>query len=88
MHQIQNVAIVRQKRSYALDALRGFAILAMILSGTISYQLLPAWMGCTMLKKPHQITFLIPMCPDLNPLKRAIKKDPSTFNTVRIRQID
>lgn len=36
MHQVQNIAIASQKRSYALDALRGFAILAMILSGTIS----------------------------------------------------
>lgn len=33
-----------QKRAYALDALRGFAILAMVLSGTISYGILPAWM--------------------------------------------
>ncbi len=44
MHQAKNIAIASQKRSYALDALRGFAILAMILSGTISYQILPAWM--------------------------------------------
>lgn len=33
-----------QKRAYALDALRGFAILAMVLSGTIAYGILPAWM--------------------------------------------
>lgn len=31
-------------RSYALDALRGFAILTMILSGSISFGNLPAWM--------------------------------------------
>lgn len=33
-----------QKRAYALDAMRGFAVLAMILSGTIAYRILPAWM--------------------------------------------
>ncbi|BAY24805.1 hypothetical protein NIES2100_46020 [Calothrix sp. NIES-2100] len=32
------------KRADALDALRGFAILAMVLSGTIRYKILPAWM--------------------------------------------
>ncbi len=32
------------KRAYALDALRGFAVLAMVLSGTIAYEILPAWM--------------------------------------------
>ncbi|NMG21631.1 DUF5009 domain-containing protein [Brasilonema bromeliae] len=35
---------VNLKRAYALDALRGFAILAMVLSGTIRYKILPAWM--------------------------------------------
>src|SRR5919202_1481178 len=33
-----------QKRAYALDALRGFAVLAMVLSGTIKFGILPAWM--------------------------------------------
>lgn len=33
-----------QKRAYALDALRGLAILAMVLSGTIAYNILPVWM--------------------------------------------
>ncbi|OUL17814.1 DUF5009 domain-containing protein [Nostoc sp. T09] len=32
------------KRADALDALRGFAILAMVFSGTIRYKILPAWM--------------------------------------------
>lgn len=32
------------KRADALDALRGFAVLAMVLSGTIARQILPAWM--------------------------------------------
>ncbi len=32
------------KRAYALDALRGFAILTMVLSGTIAYHILPTWM--------------------------------------------
>ena len=38
------VPVISQKRAYALDALRGFAILAMVLSGTIAYKVLPAWM--------------------------------------------
>jgi predicted acyltransferase len=36
--------VTTQKRAYALDALRGFAILTMVLSGTIAYRILPAWM--------------------------------------------
>lgn len=36
--------IAMQKRAYALDALRGFAVLSMVLSGTIAYHILPAWM--------------------------------------------
>ena len=32
------------KRAYSLDALRGFAILTMVLSGVIPYKGLPAWM--------------------------------------------
>lgn len=42
--QEQTVTIANMKRAYALDALRGFAILAMVLSGTIRYKILPAWM--------------------------------------------
>lgn len=38
------ISVTTQKRAYALDALRGFAVLAMVLSGTISYKILPAWM--------------------------------------------
>ncbi|MFB2837949.1 DUF5009 domain-containing protein [Floridanema evergladense] len=37
-------SISEQKRAYSLDALRGFAVLTMVLSGTISYRILPAWM--------------------------------------------
>ncbi|MUG92428.1 DUF5009 domain-containing protein [Scytonema sp. UIC 10036] len=33
-----------ENRVLPLDALRGFAVLAMVLSGTISYEILPAWM--------------------------------------------
>lgn len=33
-----------RRRADALDALRGFAILAMIFSGTIRYKILPTWM--------------------------------------------
>ncbi|MCP2732155.1 DUF5009 domain-containing protein [Limnofasciculus baicalensis] len=32
------------KRADALDALRGFAVLTMVLSGTIAYKILPPWM--------------------------------------------
>lgn len=32
------------KRAYALDALRGYAILTMVLSATIAGSILPAWM--------------------------------------------
>jgi len=38
------ISVTNQKRAYALDALRGFAVLTMVLSGTISYKILPAWM--------------------------------------------
>lgn len=41
---MNTASVATQKRAYALDALRGFAILAMVLSGTITYQILPAWM--------------------------------------------
>lgn len=37
-------SVATQKRAYALDALRGFAVLTMVLSGTIAYRILPAWM--------------------------------------------
>ena len=32
------------KRAYSLDALRGYAILTMILSATIAFGILPGWM--------------------------------------------
>jgi hypothetical protein len=38
------ITVTKLKRAYALDALRGFAVLAMVLSGTIRYRILPAWM--------------------------------------------
>lgn len=44
MEQNNTTAVTNPNRAYALDALRGFAVLAMVLSGTISYQILPAWM--------------------------------------------
>ncbi|MEC4880977.1 MAG: DUF5009 domain-containing protein [Scytonema sp. PMC 1070.18] len=44
MQEKNAIATLKEKRAYALDALRGFAILAMVLSGTISYKILPAWM--------------------------------------------
>lgn len=39
-------------RSYALDALRGFAILTMVLSGVIPYGVLPSWMYHAQLPPP------------------------------------
>lgn len=44
MQQKNAIPVASPKRAYALDALRGFAILAMVLSGTIRYKILPAWM--------------------------------------------
>ena len=44
MQQKNATSVVTQKRAYALDALRGLAMLAMVLSGTIRYRILPAWM--------------------------------------------
>jgi Domain of unknown function (DUF5009) len=49
----QNMTLIpTQKRAYALDALRGFAILTMVLSGTIAYKILPAWMYHAQLPPP------------------------------------
>ncbi|MBN2092224.1 DUF5009 domain-containing protein [candidate division KSB1 bacterium] len=42
-------------RAHALDALRGFAILTMVLSGVIPYKVLPAWMYHAQIPPPtHQ----------------------------------
>ncbi|OCQ93309.1 DUF5009 domain-containing protein [Oscillatoriales cyanobacterium USR001] len=42
---LQNISpVVVTKRADALDALRGIAVLAMVLSGTIARKILPAWM--------------------------------------------
>ncbi|MGA9382897.1 MAG: DUF5009 domain-containing protein [Phormidium sp.] len=43
-NQQRETTISDQKRAYSLDALRGFAVLTMVLSGTISYRILPPWM--------------------------------------------
>jgi predicted acyltransferase len=47
--------IAPSKRAYALDALRGFAILAMVLSGTIAYKILPAWMYHAQVPPPDHV---------------------------------
>ncbi|GMU88285.1 MAG: DUF5009 domain-containing protein [Chlorobiota bacterium] len=48
-------------RSYALDALRGFAILTMILSGRISWGNLPGWMYHAQLPPPdHKFDPMLP----------------------------
>ena len=44
MQNTVNDSAPTPNRAYALDALRGFAVLAMVLSGTIAYEILPAWM--------------------------------------------
>lgn len=44
MQEEKAITITSLKRAYALDALRGFAVLAMVLSGTIRFGILPAWM--------------------------------------------
>ncbi len=46
---------VRQNRAYALDALRGFAILAMLLSGQLPFEgnTLPGWMYHAQEQPPH-----------------------------------
>ncbi|HAX80611.1 MAG TPA: DUF5009 domain-containing protein [Cyanobacteria bacterium UBA11372] len=47
--------IPSSKRAYALDALRGFAILSMVLSGTIAYKILPAWMYHAQVPPPDHV---------------------------------
>jgi len=50
-----------QKRAYALDALRGFAILTMALSGYIPWGVLPDWMYHAQLPPPaHKFDPMIP----------------------------
>jgi len=52
---------IRTPRAAALDALRGFAILTMILSGVIPYKILPAWMYHAQLPPPtHQFNPALP----------------------------
>ncbi len=42
-----------ENRAYALDALRGFAILTMVLSGVVHYGVLPAWMYHAQMPPPN-----------------------------------
>lgn len=49
-------AIIKSdKRESGLDALRGFAILAMVLSGVIPYRVLPSWMYHAQLPPPDHV---------------------------------
>jgi predicted acyltransferase len=49
------------QRATSLDALRGFAILTMVLSGVIPYRVLPAWMYHAQLPPPgHQLNAGLP----------------------------
>ena len=43
------------RRALSLDALRGFAILTMVLSGTVPYKGLPAWMYHAQLPPPDRV---------------------------------
>lgn len=47
--------ITKQNRAYALDALRGFAILTMVLSGAIPYGSLPTWMYHAQVPPPDHV---------------------------------
>lgn len=40
------------KRAFSLDALRGYAIVTMVLSGTVAYKILPGWMYHAQLPPP------------------------------------
>jgi predicted acyltransferase len=51
------------KRSYALDALRGFAILTMLLSGQIPFGVLPGWMYHA--QEPPPLHNFIPTLPGI-----------------------
>ena len=42
-------------RAYALDALRGYAIITMVLSATIVTQVLPGWMSHAQTPPPDHI---------------------------------
>jgi len=44
-----------QQRNQSLDALRGFAILAMVLSSSISFGILPAWMYHAQVPPPYHV---------------------------------
>ena len=45
-------------RAYALDALRGYAIITMVLSATIVTQVLPGWMSHAQTPPPDHICLL------------------------------
>lgn len=53
MQEENTIFTATPKRAYALDALRGFAVLSMILSGTIAYRILPAWMYHAQVPPPN-----------------------------------
>jgi predicted acyltransferase len=44
-----------KNRNQSLDALRGFAILAMVLSSSIAFGILPAWMYHAQVPPPHHV---------------------------------
>lgn len=50
-------------RAYALDALRGYAIITMVLSATIVTQVLPGWMSHAQTPPPdHIFLFFLSSC--------------------------
>lgn len=46
---------ISPKRALSLDALRGFAVLTMVLSGIVPYRTLPAWMYHAQLPPPDRV---------------------------------
>ena len=43
------------KRAYALDALRGYAIITMVLSATVAWNSLPGWMYHAQTPPPDRV---------------------------------
>jgi len=55
MTKSTSIASKKSNRILGLDALRGFAILLMVLSGVIAYRILPAWMYHAQVPPPNHV---------------------------------
>lgn len=61
LQENDQIFLSHYQRANALDALRGIAVLAMVLSGTIAREILPAWMYHAQLPPPlHQFNPKLP----------------------------